>query len=373
MEEKKQQTASDMNHENNSEKDIQIDWLDILRKVISIRKKLYKAAGIGLIIGIIIALSLPRKYTVSVSLSPEMGTDAKVSGGLASLASSFLGGDAMTSGVDALNITLSPNIVSSTPFLLDLFNAQVQDIDGEIDTTLVAYMDVRKKSWLMYVLKAPSIVIKGFKSLFTEENDTISGLNPFQLTEEETEKLENLRNSISAEIDQTTAITTISVTLPDAKVSAIIADSIVKKLQEYIINYRVAKAKDDCIYLEHLYKERQNEYYQAQEKYANYVDANKNVILQSVRTEQERLQNDMNLAFQVYSQVAQQLEVSRAKVQEAKPVFAVVEPATIPLKPSSTSRKVVVLVIIFLSVAGTAGWIIWGKDYFIKFKDGFSK
>lgn len=61
--------------------------------------------------------------------------------------------------------------------------------------------------------------------------------------------------------------------------------------------------------------------------------------MQSVRAEQERLQNDMSLAYQVYSQVANQLQVARAKVQEEKPVFAVVEPAVIPLDPSGTSKK----------------------------------
>ena len=71
-------------------------------------------------------------------------------------------------------------------------------------------------------------------------------------------------------------------------------------------------------YLEQLYKERQQEYYVAQQNYANYMDANKGVVLQSALTERERLQNDMNLAYQVYSQVATQLQVARAKVQEAK-------------------------------------------------------
>ena len=42
----------------------------------------------------------------------------------------------------------------------------------------------------------------------------------------------------------------------------------------------------------------------------------------------------MSLAYQVYSQVASQLQVARAKVQEEKPVFAVVEPAVVPLNPS---------------------------------------
>ena len=41
------------------------------------------------------------------------------------------------------------------------------------------------------------------------------------------------------------------------------------------------------------------------------------------------LQNDMSLAYQIYSQVGSQLQVSRAKVQEEKPVFAVIEPAVV--------------------------------------------
>ena len=68
--------------------------------------------------------------------------------------------------------------------------------------------------------------------------------------------------------------------------------------------------------MEKLFKERQREYYTAQKKYANYVDTHDNLVLQSVRTEQERLQNDMSLAYQIYSQVANQLQVARAKVQE---------------------------------------------------------
>ena len=140
------------------------------------------------------------------------------------------------------------------------------------------------------------------------------------------------------------------------------------KLQQYIINYRIAKAKEDCAYLEQLYKERQHEYYDVQQRYARYVDANKSLVLQSVRTEQERLQNDMNLTYQVYSQVAQQLQVARAKIQEEKPVFAVIEPATVPLQPSGTSRKVIVVGIIFLAVCGTGAWNLLGKSYWEKLK-----
>ena len=364
MEENKNYTPPTPETEND---ELEIDWMDLLRKIIAIRKTLYKAAGIGLVLGIIIALSTPKQYTVSVTLAPEMGSDSK-SGGLASLASSFLGSSSLGNSPDALNAALSSEIVSSTPFLLELFDTRVQTLDGELDTTLVAYLDEQRGSWLGAVLAAPGMAIGFVKGLFTEETDTVATLNPFQLTKKESQKVEALRKNILADIDKKTGITILSVTLQDPKVTAIVADSVVAKLQQYIINYRIAKAKEDCAYLEQLYKERQQEYYEAQQRYARYVDANKSLVLQSVRTEQERLQNDMNLAFQVYSQVAQQLQVARAKIQEEKPVFAVVEPATIPLQPSGTSRKIIVLGIILLAVIATSAWILLGKPYWEQLK-----
>lgn len=365
MTENKNYQQPDVQEPENDE--LNIDWMEILRKIIAIRKTLYKAAGVGVVLGIIIALSIPKQYTVTVTLSPEMSGD-KASGGLASLASSFLGGAASNSP-DALNATLAPDIVASTPFILELFNTRVQTLDGKLDTTLVAYLDEQKTPWWGYIIKAPSMAIGAIKSLFAEETDTVSVLNPFQLTSKEAGKVSSIKQAITAEVNNKTAKTTISVTLQDPKVTAIVADSVVAKLQQYIIDYRIKKAKEDCAYLEELYKERQQEYYEAQSKYAHYFDSNRNIALQSVRAEQERLQNDMSLAYQVYSQVAQQLQVARAKIQEEKPVFAVVEPATIPLKSSGTSRKVILAGIIFLVVCSTGIWSLLIKAYWIKIKN----
>ncbi|WP_302259701.1 chain-length determining protein [uncultured Bacteroides sp.] len=368
MAENKNYQQPDVQEPENDE--LEIDWMEILRKIIAIRKTLYKAAGVGLVLGIIIAMSIPKQYTVTVTLSPEMGGD-KAGGGLASLASSFLGTGATGSSPDALNATLAPDIVASTPFILELFNTKVQTLDGKLDTTLVAYLDEQKSSWFSYIVKAPGMAIGAIKSLFSEEADTTSVLNPFQLTKKEASKVEGIKQAITAEVDKKTAKTTISVTLQDPKVTAIVADSVVAKLQQYIIDYRIKKAKEDCAYLEQLYKERQQEYYDAQSKYAHYFDSNRNIALQSVRAEQERLQNDMNLAYQVYSQVAQQLQVARAKIQEEKPVFAVVEPATVPLQPSGTSRKVILIGVVFLAICGTGAWKLFGLIYWKKLKEQF--
>lgn len=365
MNENKNYQHPDVQDPENDE--LEIDWMEILRKIIAIRKTLYKAAGVGVVLGIIIALSIPKQYTVTVTLSPEMSGD-KAGGGLASLASSFLGGGA-SSSPDALNATLAPDIVASTPFILELFNTRVQTLDGKLDTTLVAYLDEQKQPWWGYIKAAPGMAIGAIKSLFAEEADTASVLNPFQLTKKESEKVEGLRKILTADVDNKTAMTTISVTLQDPKVTAIVADSVVGKLQQYIIDYRIKKAKEDCAYLEQLYKERQQEYYEAQSKYAHYFDSNRNIAFQSVRAEQERLQNDMNLAYQVYSQVAQQLQVARAKIQEEKPVFAVVEPASIPLEPSGTSRKTILLGIVFLAICGAGIWMLLGIPFWKEIKE----
>ena len=362
-------------HNNHNDEELEIDLMDLLRKIIGIRKKIYKAAGIGLVIGIIVAISIPKQYTVEVTLSPEMGNNK--GGGLSGLAASFLGsGVTMGDGTDALNASLSADIVSSTPFLLELSNMKVPVSGGE-EISLSSYLNEESSPWWGYVIGFPGMVIGGVKSLFTEnEDEPISSdkvsRGAIELSKKETEKIETLKKMIAAAVDKKTSMTSISVTFQNPKVAAVVADSVVKKLQEYIIDYRTFKAKEDCIYLEKLFKERQQEYYAAQKKYADYLDSHDNIILQSVRTEQERLQNDMSLAYQVYSQVASQLQVARAKVQEEKPVFAVVEPAVVPLEPSGTSRKVYVLAFIFLSVCIVISWNLFGKDLLNKFKEVYA-
>ena len=357
---------------NHNDEEIEIDLIGILRKIIGIRKTIYKAAGIGLVVGIIVAISIPKQYTVGVTLSPEMGNTK--AGGLSGLAASFLGsGMAINERTDALNASLSADIVSSTPFLLELSTMKIPALEGET-MTLNVYLDEESSPWWSYVIGLPGMVIGGVKSLFTEEESELvpsdkANLGTIELSKKESKKIESLKKKILASVDKKTSMTTVSVTLQNPKVAAVVADSVVRKLQEYIIDYRTSKAKEDCLYLERLFKERQQEYYDAQKKYADYMDSHDNIILQSVRAEQERLQNDMSLAYQVYSQVANQLQVARAKVQEEKPVFAVVEPAVIPLYPSGTSRKIYVLAFIFLSVCFVISWKLFGEDILNKFKE----
>lgn len=359
------------------EEEQEIDLMEYARKLWESRKTLLIASGIAAVLGVVIALTTPKQYTVTVTLAPESGKSG--GGSLSGIASMLgMGGISMGSDADALNVMLYPNIVSSTPFVLDLMDTPVKTIDEEQpDTTLTGYLtEYTKKSLMGTVISLPFKAIGGVISLFKKEEPEVTGpgtIDPFQLTKDQASIAEGIKKLIVANVDKKTGITTVSVTMQDPMVAAMLTDTVLLKLKQHITKYRVSKAEDDCKYWENLNNQRRDEYYAKQKEYAEYVDANKNVVLQSVQIEQERLQNDMQLAYQVYSNVATQLQMARAKVQEAKPVFAIVEPASVPLKPSGTSRAMTVIGTIFLIVAGTAVWILFGKDFLSQLKNGLKE
>ena len=356
------------------EEELEIDLMEYARKLWAARKLLLKVAGIAAIIGVVIALTTPKTYTVNATLAPESSKSGSSLSGIASMLG--VGGLNMGSDADALSVMLYPDVVSSTPFIIDLLDTPVKSMNEEIpDTTLVGYLEEYQSSSLFgTILSLPFKAIGAITSIFSsddqeEGNDTI---NPFQLSRKQSSLVEGLKKAVIANVDKKTGVTTVSVTMQDPMVCAIIADTVIYKLQERVSSYRTTKAENDCKYWEQIHAERQQDYHKAQQAYAKYVDANKNIARQSELIERERLQNEMNLAFQVYNNVATQLQLARAKVQEAKPAFAVVEPASVPLNPSGTSRKMILIGIVFLAVAGAAAWILFGQDLWANLKQGLT-
>ena len=368
--------AEDKNYTNTplQEDELEIDLMEYARKLWAARKLLLKVAGVAFLLALVIHASLPTKYTAKVMLASEgtKGGASSLSGMAAMLGfGNFNGG----SDASALNFSMASDIVASTPFILELFDTPVQTIDGKMDTTIVAYLETVSRPWWNTVMALPSMAIGGIKSLFTSEEE-VGGkevIDPFRLTPSQMGRIGAIKSIIKAEIDKKSSMTTISVTLQDPLIAATMVDTVVVKLQKYITNYQVSKAQEDCEYWEQLYKERQNDYYTAQKNYAEYMDANKNVILQRVRSEEERLQNEMNLAYQVYSNVATQLQMARAKVQETKPSFTVFEPASVPLYPSGLSAKILILGLVFLAVMAASAWVLFGKDLWASLKEGLKE
>lgn len=351
--------------------ELEIDILDLIKKIWIRKKIFYKALGISAVVGLIIAISIPKQYSVTVILAPE--SMRRTSSSLASMAAMMGLGNLSGSESDALNVLLYPNILASNPFALELYNMPVHPVNATQALPLNKYLEQVKRPWWSMIMGLPGKAVGGILSLFKEkktETAQIDSLNPFRLTAEEAGKLGAIKGAIKADVDKKTGVTTITVTMQDPVVVATVADSVVAKLQDYVTNYRTKKAAVDCVYWEKLYKEKQEEYYKAQQKYATYLDGNKSLFTQRSKIEGERLQNEMNLAYQVYNQTATQLQLVQGKLQEAKPVFAVVEPATVPLRPSAPRKSLILMGCLFLAFVGTAGWILFGEDVWKEFRKG---
>lgn len=75
--------------------------------------------------------------------------------------------------------------------------------------------------------------------------DTVTTIDPFKLTKEQDMHIKMLQDVLKVETDVKTNMTKVSVALQDPLAAAIVADSAVYKLQEYITDYRTRKAKQD--------------------------------------------------------------------------------------------------------------------------------
>jgi len=345
----------------------EIDIMELLRKLLKDWKLILKWCAVAAVVGIVIAFSIPKEYTVTSKMAPE--TVSKSGGGslgsLASLAGINLGS---MSTADAVYPDLYPDIVASTPFVIELFPVQVEFKDRKTDRKADYYTYLKEYThgpWWGKVTSAPFKALGWFMGLFREKVEPVEGyarLDPSSLTQEQEEIAKAIRSSISLAVDKKTSVITLTVTAQDPRVAARISEEVIARLKTFVTNYRTEKARQDLQYYQTLYDESKKAYFEAQQRYASYVDRNQNVVLMRVRSEQERLQNEMNLNFQLYNTCAQQLQAAKAKVQQETPVFTIINPPQVPLKRSKPSKVTILAACIFLGAALAAVWVLWGRD-----------
>jgi hypothetical protein len=71
----------------------------------------------------------------------------------------------------------------------------------------------------------------------------------------------------------------------------------------------------------------------------------------------------MNLAYQVYSQVATNLEGARIQAEQAKPVFVVINPVTVPIQRTAPSKSKLLIIFTFIAGCCAATWVLWGEAF----------
>lgn len=350
----------------------EIDLIGIAMQLWKERKRICIWCAVGAVLGLIVAFSIPREYTSGVKLAPELG-DKGVSNQLGGLAAMAGINFAAETG-DAMSPMLYPDIINSVSFQLSLLEMPVVKKDSDKKMTLQEFIENDTKSpWWGVIMGAPRAAIDWLRSLGKDDEDketvTSDGADgPIIITKEQAGYIEFLENAIQADVDQKTFVISISVTMQDPMVAATVADTVSRRLQEYIIDYRTQKARQDLAYLQKLNDEAKEKYYKAQQRFADYLDSNQGLVLYSARTTRDRLENEATLAFNIFNQTSQKLELAKAKVQEQTPVYATLEPPTVPLIPSKPRKVMILAAFIFLGGVLACSWILFGRPLVEKFR-----
>ena len=198
----------------------------------------------------------------------------------------------------------------------------------------------------------------------SEDDGTAEALNPYALSREQSLVLNALQHRIAISVDKKTGVITATATMQDPLVAAQTADSMVGKLEAYMSEYRTEKAKRDLAFTQNLFDEARQQYYDAQQRYARAVDANRNIARQSAQVELDRLQNEQQLTFGVYSQLAQQLENAKIKVQEQMPCVTIIEPASVPVNRSNMGKPTILFIFVFLGLMAGIGYGVIKELFF---------
>jgi len=318
-------------------------------------KKIVLWALGGMVVGILVALSMPKTYTSHAVVAPEVVTRTSTGNSLTTLAN--LAGISTSSLAlsDAMHPDLYPTVIKSTNFYINLFDLPVSFKHKKeiINTDLYDYLaHYTRHAWWDYVLGLPRIAISGVKRIFAEEDafETAEGhvqLDSLHLTRQQASVAKILAKNISAVVEKKTFALSVKVTMQDPVIASQIANAVIENLEQFVMQYRTEKARETVAYYEEVYEETHEAYLNAQRAAARYADANLGTMTQSARLQQQLLQNEAQLRYNMYNTTVQNLMAAQARVLQESPVLVVIQPGVAPNdgKPSKVKAGLLWMII----------------------------
>jgi hypothetical protein len=156
---------------------------------------------------------------------------------------------------------------------------------------------------------------------------------------------------VSLATDKKTFVLDVSATMPDPYAAADIVRSAVSLLAAEIIRYETSKARDQLDYLLRELESARGRLALADRRLADFADRNRAVSSEVALVERRRLQDEYDLAFEVFRQFSREVEQAKIKVNQDLPVFATLENVTVPSVRAKPHRVQMAFRAFFVSLA----------------------
>lgn len=323
------------------------------------------------VLGLVIAFTSPRVYIARAVMVPQ--TQSKSSGlgslsglgGLAAMAGINL--SSLNSGTEDVSPLVYPEIVRSYSFQKEIMHAPLSWSKVDHPVSLAEYTDKHgKPGFIGRVVKGLFKLPGTVKSWFVKEPEPMvagPGDSLIRITQEEQELWNQMTKTLTLSVDKKNGYVTIMAQGPEPLATAQIADKAKNLLQETITEFRIEKAQQNLLFIQGRFDEKKQEFESAQNRLARFQDGNQGMTSSRAKMEEDRLQSDYDLAFQVYTELAKQLESAKISVKENTPIFSTIESVIVPIKPSKPRKFMILMVCMLLGGAFGIGAVFSRKHW----------
>ena len=353
-----------------------IDFIALIKTLWDGRRTVIIWTCIFIALGLIAALTMQRKYTVTTVMVPQ--TSSKGGSSLSSLAS-LAGVDLSSTSSAEISPLIYPKIVSSIPFRLELLYTPLHFNKVDTPVDMMTYSQEYAKPTRMgavkkYTIGLPSLLMKairGKKEDTVPPDSTSEGPKPLVITNEEGEMLEKIGESVSLMVDKKEGFLTLTVKGIEPIQTAELAMKALQLLQDEVTRLQTEKAQSDLDYIQARYDEAKAEAEQYQERLAVITDRSQSMTTTRDRIERDRIQSKYTIANSIYTEMAKQLEQSKMQVKKDTPVFTIIQPVQVPIKSSNSRVRTLILWTFLGGVIGCG--IVLSKGWMPKFKVQFAE
>ncbi|PKD44667.1 Wzz/FepE/Etk N-terminal domain-containing protein [Rhodohalobacter barkolensis] len=350
----------------------EIDLMELAKKIWAGRWTIIKITGVFIFLGVFWALFSAEEFESDAVLMPEIQTEDV--GGASQLLQRFggafgiSGGSSMPAGT--IPPQIYPQIVNSLSFQLELMSTEIEFREYGVTTTWPDFLENHYSKPITtyvkdYTVRLPFTILGGIREFFSSDEETgtlvredVLEQDFISLSQEEFELVKQLRERISVSQDQETGLLTAKVKLQDPRAAAEMNRYLIDLLKEYVTEYRVEKARQNLEFADQQKEEAEARFRETQMALAEFQDRNVSISTARAQTELERLQDEKNLALNVYQSLAQRVEESRLNLQEQTPIFSEVQPANVPTERSEPKRGMMVIVFTLLGGILSVGWVL---------------
>ena len=352
-----------MEQENDTIESNEIDLIELSKKIWSQKILLLKITSITVVLGLIIAFTTPKEYTSESTFMLENISSGKYNfggslNGLASLAGlDFKGLSTSSSG---WNPKLFETILKSPPHMLSLIHKEFYFSEINDTISLFDYFNhYSETSLLSNIFSLPNRIISWINPVNwinsrKKSKEAVHNIfleNDFLIiTREEYGIIQVMRSRISLEIDDGLQTILISSEMPTPRMAALVNHWTVESIEYYVNTYTQNKNKEQLLFVTKQCEESERKFRKIQSQLALFRDRNQNIITAKVQVEEQRIQSDYDIAFNVYNQLSIEKEKLQVQINKSNPIFTIINPPMMPLGASKPKKTIILMVSMLLGI-----------------------